>query len=104
MNTLYLHTVRRRAAGALHSHNIPRGSWDRAPVVVAATPLHRTAPMRAQWQRNTAIGALECRWVSDAPITPQPTRNKARFAASVPMHRPLRGAGLRPPLRHRVRG
>lgn len=104
MNKLYLRAVRRRAAGALPSHDVLRGSWNRARAVVVATPLPRIAPMRAQWQRNAATGALECRWLTDAPAAPRPIRSKARLASGFHMHWHLRGAGLRPPLRHRVRG
>lgn len=104
MNKLFLQAVRRRAAAAIHPHNVQRGCWNRARVAMAALPLQRIAPMHAQWQRNATTGALECHWISDAPAAPQPDRRKARLTSSLHTHWHLRGAGLRPPLRHRVRG
>jgi len=103
MNKLYLRATH-RTAGAIHLHKVWTDTQTRARLHESATPLHRAAPPHAHWRRNTATGALECRWVADAPAQPRPRLTGTRPNRLLRMQWRPRAAGMRPPSCRHAKG
>lgn len=109
MNKLQLRAARPRTASTFHHRKTPHGLSRVRHAVSAVTPHHdapvrRVKPLRAQWFRNPASGALECRWIADTTTQP-PMRRGSVVIHAAPIHdvsrmpRRVHRAALRPPSR-----
>jgi len=101
---LHLFAGRRRAAGTFHPFKASNGSRARMRPGVAVSIQHACAPLCARWSRNAVTGALECRWIPEAPVEPRRHAKAVCRSFKARMHRRSRSAGLRPPSRLSIHG
>lgn len=105
MNKLQLCAARPRTASTFHRHIASNGAVGRLRHAVSVMPhgngaaAHGSASLRAQWFRNTATGALECRWMTDTFAEPPMRPGIVDIHPALRMFRRIGRAGMRPPSR-----